>query len=248
VIHVQIPIPEGHDLDGTLYGDNGGETPAIIYCHGMLSNKDGYKVQRLGPGLAEKGYSLLAFTFSGASPAGMTYQHLSILNEVKELAAAVGWMRSRGYDRLHLVGSSLGGLIVLIYASGWDPALCALTTLATPIDLEEAFESWQVPPAEKLDPEGYTIIEGVSINNRFFIEGYNLDIPSCLKRIDLPLQVIHGSEDETVPFSNASRLVSLIPDKVEQVTIDGGDHSLIRREWLNIIQQRILEWTSFCKS
>ncbi len=248
MVHVVIPTTDGYELDGTLYGDTGGETPAIVYCHGMLSSKDGYKVRHLGPFLADKGYPLLAFTFSGATPSGNIFHHLSILNEVKELASVAGWMRSRGYDKIHLVGSSLGGLIVLIYASGWDPALCALTTVATPVDLKEAFTAWKVPPADELDPESFTNIEGTSITNRFFLEGYELDVSSYLKRIDLPLQVIHGSEDETVPFINASRLISMVPDEAKQVTLDGGDHSLTRSEWLNMIQERIFEWTSFCKS
>jgi non-heme chloroperoxidase len=65
------------------------------------------------------------------------------------------------------------------------------------------------------------------------IRTWETDFREDLPKIDVPVMVIHGDADRTLPFEKtAKRLPGLIKD-MELVTIEGGPHAIA---WTHVLQ------------
>ncbi len=58
-----------------------------------------------------------------------------------------------------------------------------------------------------------------------FLGTYRFDQASLAHRIEVPTLVIHGSDDEVVPYRLGRALYEKIPARVEFLTIEGGGHN-----------------------
>jgi pimeloyl-ACP methyl ester carboxylesterase len=74
--------------------------PALVYVHGLwLSGREAFLIRKR---MAERGY------------AWHTFEYASTLNDMAAIAEALGrFVADLGAERVHLVGHSLGGLVIL---------------------------------------------------------------------------------------------------------------------------------------
>ena len=97
----------------------------VVLCHGFLSNKQSSTNRRLTELLIEKGISTFCFDWFGMGESEGTFAELTVGICCDELEQALAFVRSKGYTRIGLVGSSYGGLIATLIASR-NPSLAAL--------------------------------------------------------------------------------------------------------------------------
>ena len=72
---------------------------------------------------------------------------------------------------------------------------------------------------------------------RFGIDWGDLDYVAKADLLDIPVLVLHGNEDDTVPLEISERFAAARPDLVELEVFDGAGHV---RSW-NVDQDRYLE-------
>lgn len=233
----------GRRLSGKLYGSGTGSDTAVIFSHGLFSNKDGYKITRLAPDLAAAGASVLAFDFSYAAGSGGDIADLSVLQEVDDLAAAVGFAKTRGFSNIHLMGSSMGAAVTLLYAARNDKSVRSLILIATPVDLRTLMISGAgINDISSLPENGLTSIDGIPIRNAFFREIERIDMAAAVSAIRMPVLAFHGGQDSVVEPRNAELLEELLVPFVKTVIIDDGDHNLTRDIDLSLMKETIQEW------
>lgn len=122
-------------LAGNWYSPEKKTDQGIIFSHGLFSSKDGYKITRLAESITEAGFSLLTFDFRYAGESGTDISNLSIRGEVEDLAAVVKFVKERGIRELHLMGSSMGAAVTLLYAGRGDVTIESIITIAAPVNL-----------------------------------------------------------------------------------------------------------------
>jgi len=88
----------GQSLAGRIYREEAASGSGVIFCHGMFSNKDGYKITRMAGDIAAAGFTLLTFDFSFTGESGSAISELSIIQEVDDLECAVEYFRRYGID------------------------------------------------------------------------------------------------------------------------------------------------------
>ena len=49
--------------------------------------------------------------------------------------------------------------------------------------------------------------------------------PEYIKEVKVPITIFHGTSDWTIPYRNASRLIPLLKEQDEFITIPGGTHT-----------------------
>jgi len=97
-------------LDGWLYQD--GARTAIICSHGLTGDKSDWV--DIAPWLAAGGYMVLAFDFRGDGDSGGRYD----ANKLDlDMLSAIAFVKSRGAQKVILLGSSLGAKVALRVAS-----------------------------------------------------------------------------------------------------------------------------------
>ena len=152
-------FPAGEScLSARIYSRNTKTEQGILFSHGLFSSKDGYKITRLARDIVSCGYDLMTFNFSSAEKFGSDQRRISITGQVRELGYAADEFRRRGIRRLHLMGSSMGAAVSILYAAGSDHPPESLILIAAPLDLLSVIPEMTAEKALKLDDSGFSEI------------------------------------------------------------------------------------------
>jgi len=231
------------DLAGRIYRPDKPGDIGVIFSHGLFSSKDGYKITRLAEDIVLSGHTLMAFDFSFSGESGGRISDISVFQEVEDLAAAVRYFKESGIKKIHLMGSSMGAAVTLLYASSGEPAISSLILIATPVDVRALFlTSIGIADAESLPENGMTEIEGTPIRNSFFREVSAIDMRSALRNIRVPVLAIHGGMDAVVDPKNVDILEDGLETFIKTIIIDDGDHNLTRDIDLRFLKDTIVGW------
>ncbi len=224
-----FPNNIGRGLAGTVCRSANPSRRGVVFSHGLFSTREGAKITGLACRIAGAGYNLLTFDFSFSGESGGNIEDLSIFQEVRDLEAAVGFFQRRGIDRLHLMGSSMGGLVSLLYASEKPRGIASIILIAAPLDVQKLLiHGAGIADPASLPEEGKTSIDGVFIRNGFFREAMSIDAAGAAGKITAPVLVFHGARDAVVPVADAYRMMELLAGDRKLIVIADGDHQLTR--------------------
>lgn len=228
-------------MAGKLFSPESETKSCVIFCHGLFSTKDGYKITRLSEGIVRAGFALFTFDFSCVGESDGNMEELSIFQEILDLESAVSFCKEKGFEKLHLFGSSMGALVCLMHAKNNDESIASVSLIAPPLDLRELYEkAASIDNLETLADDGKTRLDGVMLNNSFFKEALAIFPKEAAKSISVPVLIIHGEKDDVVDPENAYRLMRLFKGNRTLIIIGDGDHNLTRPEDIQIIQRELL--------
>ncbi len=230
--------------DATDSGGQDGWAPdpreAILLLHGY-SGSVTPDLLELGPFLRRTAGVLgLDFRGHGASDDGPTTFGLL---EVEDVAGALDWLGERGIARVALMGSSMGGVAAIaavgilgdgrLAAADADPDAPA-ASIETPRPRIVAVIGDSVTPRLSIVvgrrsglPFGRLIAERVLGRMPRLIGGDpRATQPIAMVPLleDVPLLLIHGTADRTLPIKHARRLVAAAPAGTRGLEIRGADH------------------------
>ena len=165
------------------------------------------------------------------------------LLEVEDVAGALAWLGERGIRRVALVGSSMGGITALASVAVLGDGRLA----AADRDLDAPAATVEAPRpricavvADSVTPELAVVVGsrlrlpfGRRIANRAFArmarhvggdprETQPIDVVGLLE--DVPLLLVHGDADRTLPVKDARRLAGAAPAGTTHLVIEGADH------------------------
>lgn len=213
----------------------------VIFCHGLFSTKDGYKITNLTDDIVDAGFALLTFDFSCVGESEGKLEELSILQEIRDLESAVSLCREKGFNELHLFGSSMGALVCLLFAQNCADGIASISLIAPPLDLRGLYEKAAgIGSLEDLADEGRTQLDGISLNNAFFKEALAIFPEEATQPITAPVLIIHGAKDAVVDVENAFRLMRLLKRNRTLVIVGDGDHNLTRPQDIQLIKRELL--------
>jgi pimeloyl-ACP methyl ester carboxylesterase len=209
--------------------ERGGRVPAVLVVPGFPRGTGGaasaskvYEslVARLPD---EVGWAAMTLWYRGTGPSGGDF---SIDGWRDDLAAAVDHLLARtDVSGLWLVGFRLGGSLAIVHAAA-DPRIRGLATFAAPASLRV----WAREPQRFRD---YCRRVGVLRDPDFpaDVDAWArsiADMDPLLAAAELqgrPWLLVHGSDDDTVPLSDAQALASACPTAAFRV-LQHGAHRL----------------------
>jgi predicted alpha/beta-fold hydrolase len=115
-----------------LRGEGPGEDLAVI-IHGLCGSCDSDYVRRAAAAVERAGLSCLRLNLRGSDRTGEDFYHAGL---TADLAAVLRSPELAGFQRIHLLGFSLGGHLALRFAALEDePRLSGVVAVCAPLDL-----------------------------------------------------------------------------------------------------------------
>jgi len=251
--------------------------PVIIYAHGFNGFKDWGNFDAIAEQFALAGFVFIKFNFShnGVTPdepenfvdleafGNNNYtKQLDDLEKIIEWALDKNNSHSEALDtnNLFLIGHSLGGGIVLLKAVD-DLRVTGITTWASVDQCKTPWANWSAEKLEKWKKTGVDYYTNSRTGQQLplFYQLYQdfqdnlerLNIMHAVQKLNIPLLICHGSNDEAVQVSSAHTIHEMAKNSrlflVASDHVFGRKHPWPQNEMPPPMQEVINETISFFK-
>jgi dipeptidyl aminopeptidase/acylaminoacyl peptidase len=238
--------PDDNLLKISMYGDFG-DRPCILYVHGFKGFKDWGFVPYAGEYFAKQGMTFIAFNFShnGIGEDLETFTEVDKFSrntfslEVRETLEVVRLITQTDFfgdylvsHNLGIIGHSRGGGISLLSAQK-SPDIKAVATWSS----VSTFDRYDKKVRQAWKKKGYHEVKNSRTGQVFHLglgmladieknTKKSLNILEAAKNLEKPLLLLHGSNDESVPYYEVETLnIYASPPLTQMKLIPGAGHT-----------------------
>ncbi len=225
--------PQFHEMpDGRriAFRHGAGSGPTLVFLPGYMSDMLGGKATALAEWAAAHGRACLLLDYSGCGESAGEFSDGSLGRWQEEVASLI---EERVNGPVVLVGSSMGGWLMLLLARELGTKVSGLVGIAAAPD----FTEWGFSADQKaLLERGETVLEEnlygpepTPTYAAFWRDGQARRLLESEIAIDCPVRLLHGQDDPDVPPEISLRLAAALRSQDVQVTlVKAGDHRLSR--------------------
>jgi uncharacterized OsmC-like protein/alpha/beta superfamily hydrolase len=235
----------GDQLAARLDLPDGEPLAFALFAHCFTCSKDLAAATRISRGLADRGFGVLRFDFTGLGSSEGEFANTDFSSNIQDLVLAADWLRENHTAPAVLVGHSLGGAAVLAAASQ-VPETVAVATIGAPFDPAHVTGVFPAAVLEQLQLDGEA---DVQLAGRTFrvrqdllddLEAHHLaDAIGSLRRA---LLVLHSPIDEVVDVDNARQIFEAARHPKSFVSLDRADHLLTRPSDADYVADILSAW------
>ena len=204
------------------------DRPVMLLCHGLASNKESQTYVGLEHALNILGIATFKIDLYAHGESEGKFEDLTISKAVGSVLAAIKLLKSKGYQRIGLVGMSFGGMCSIMAASRSKELF--LLVLQSPVSDFVEFFSAKIGAKGiiKWKEDGsipYQAYDGrvLKLSYSFFEDSERNIGYGAAKKILIPTLIVHGDKDMVVPIEQSVKTSKIIKN-CEFETIKGGDH------------------------
>ncbi len=239
-----LPRPDGATI---AYRAVPGAAPGIVFLSGFRSDMTGTKALFLDDYCRRRERAYVRFDYFGHGASSGDFADGTIGRWADDAIAVIDSLTTGPQI---LVGSSMGGWIMLLAARARPERVQALVGIAAapdftedslwprlnPAQQEELMRVGRVTLPSEYDPAGYTFTRALIEDGR---ENLVLRAPLPIAR---PMRLLHGMRDASVPWQRSLAIAEHIAsDDVRVTLVKDGDHRLSRDEDLALLARTLDE-------
>ena len=234
------------DSSRLAYHHLSGAGPGILFFPGFNSDMNGNKAMALHAWCAAQGYQFTRFDYFGHGSSSGSLEQGSI-GRWRDDALAILDQVTEGPQLL--VGSSMGGWIMLLVAQQRPQRSVGLVGIAAAPDFTERMRNERLDEQQLAQlastgyceiPNSYDDAEPYRIGQAMLDEGREHLLLQREIAIAAPVRLIHGQRDEDVPWECSLQIARQLQSKDVQVQlVKAGDHRLSEPEDLQRLLQTI---------
>jgi len=237
-----LELPDGRRI---AYRFHRGHGPALVFLPGYMSDMAGGKANALFAWAEAQGRACLLLDYSGCGESSGDFADGTLSRWREEVLAIVD---ATTRDPVVLVGSSMGGWLMILVAEALNERLVGLVGIAAAPD----FLTWGYSAEQKSRLEaGEVVLE----DNPYGPDatpthpGFYRDAMALLRldreiAVDCPVRLLHGQRDTDVPPDISLRLAAALrSDDVQVTLIKDGDHRLSRPQDIALLLRTIAALT-----
>jgi alpha-beta hydrolase superfamily lysophospholipase len=242
----------------------------LLLVHGLAEHSGRY--QHVGTWFAARGWAVHAYDHRGHGRSGGARCHVRRFGELlDDLERVLGLVRDEHRDLpIHLVGHSMGGLVVAALVRERHPEVASAVTSAALLAISEKQSKAKVLAARLLrrvaprlgldvgvdpddlsrDPEvGGTYAEDPLVQRKMTVS-LGVELLSAVERtvsggaeVRIPMLMLHGEGDPIVPIEGSRRFFAglAVPEK-RLLTYPGLRHELFNEPERETVFQNVLDW------
>lgn len=216
--------------------------PSIILAHGFgVTKEESGMFDNIANNLAKAGFMVFRFDFSGCGESEGDYSETSLSKLRDDLSCILDYVKSRpDVDDLKvgILGQSFGTATIIALKPKVQ-CLIMTSSVSHPQDtLKRSFADGFNPDgvSEKLKSSGKII----KIKSQFWADLNNYELLKFIKKINIPILFIHGSNDDKCPISEMEAYFKNANKPKKKVILKGADHGL--RPQREEMQKLITKW------
>ena len=231
-------MPDGRRI---AFRHTPGNGPTLVFLPGYMSDMDGGKATALYEWAKARGHGCLLLDYSGCGRSDGDFADGTLSRWRDEVVALI---EARVQDRFIVIGSSMGGWLMLLVGLALEERLAGIVGIASAPD----FTDWGRDAAEKARLQaGETVFdenpygpEPTPMHGAFWADGQAQRQLTGTIAIDVPVRLLHGQRDADVPWQISARLAeALRSDDVQVTYIKDGDHRLSRPQDIALLLRTI---------
>lgn len=214
-----------------------GATPTVIFLPGYASDMHGTKALALEAWARAAGQGFIRFDYAGCGESEGAFAEQTLAGWRDDVLAVIDELAQ---GPVVLVGSSLGGWLMLLAARARPERVVGLVGIAAAPD----FTDWGFSTDDKMallrdgalrrdNPYGP---EPTLYTRAFWQSGEANRVLGAEIAFDAPVRLLHGQRDADVPWHHSTHLAGLIrAADVQTWLVKDGDHRLSREEDIELL-------------
>jgi pimeloyl-ACP methyl ester carboxylesterase len=231
-------LPDGRRIAYRLHRGSG---PTLVFLPGYMSDMAGSKASALFDWARAQGRSCLLLDYSGCGESSGSFAEGTLSRWRDEV---VGLIEALIEGPIIVIGSSMGGWLMLLVGKALDARLTGLIGIAAAPDFTQwgrsAQDKARLEAGETLfDPNPYGP-EPTPLHPGFFTDGQANLLLERVIALDCPTRLIHGQRDSDVPSEISLRLAkTLRSDDIQVTLVKDGDHRLSRDSDIALLLRQV---------
>ena len=214
-----------------------GRGPTIVFLPGYMSDMEGTKAVALDTWAEAEGRAMLRFDYGGCGASSGEFEEQSLADWRNDVLLMIDAFTE---GPVVLVGSSMGGWLMLLAALSWPERVAGLVGIAPAPD----FTSWGFTQDQKMtilrdgrleQPSPYGDRPTVT-TRAFWQSGETLRLLHADIDLACPVRILHGQADPDVPWAWSLELMKRLRSADVQATfVKDGDHRLSRPQDISLL-------------
>ncbi len=217
-----------------------------LFAHCFTCSKDIFAASRISAELANRGFAVLRFDFTGLGASEGEFASTNFSSNVGDLLEAVAYLRENYEAPQILIGHSLGGAAVLSAAPD-VPEAKAVITIGAPGDAEHVVHNFS-GDLDEIENKGIAKVElagrSFTIKKQFLDDLKTQAIQQRVSQLGKALLVFHAPLDAIVGIENAAAIFQAAKHPKSFISLDSADHLLSRREDAAYVAAVLSAWAS----
>lgn len=221
--------------------DESFETIVVLF-HGFTGhkNENGYLFKQLTKTLTDHKIATLRFDFRGSGESDGDFTDYTFFTEIEDAKVIIKEAyRLNNNRKIVLLGFSMGGAVASRVSLEMKDYLTKLVLLSPagnmPELIHKRFLSHKINQDGNIDMGGYYM--NIAMDQAF--EGF--DMYKDIETFDLPVLILQGSNDQSVPPSYSLKYAQKYPH-CEYHLIEGSEHCYTKVEYRQIVNTKVLEF------
>lgn len=188
--------------------------PKILILHALTGKKENKTINFLAKKLSESGYKTIQFDFSGHGESEGNLEEATVSKQIEDIKSVISQLKIKD---LIIIGNSFSVITALAFSKESDvKGLILLSGRAKYLKY--------IKNLERMDNK-YRLIDDVFIEESFLEDYKKYDPLKNISKLDIPILIIHGGNDEVIPKEEAKLLYDACKSQKKELRIiNGADH------------------------
>lgn len=220
--------------------------------HGLGGSKDQAHIETFASAFKEKEYTVIRFdTTNTYGESDGNYADATTTNYYEDLEDVIKWSENQSWyeEPFILIGHSLGGICIALYAEKNPDKVKALAPISTVVSGKLSFEMDSKEEIDKWRETGWQAKESRTTKGLIkelkwshMEDRLKYDLLPGVEKLTMPVLMIAGEKDDRTPPKHQRILFDKLPARKELHIIKDAPHTFKKEKHLKEIKEILLKW------